>query len=195
MCDPITLMMIASSASKLVMANEQKKAAKNEANIAETRAQQQAQQEYAASQNQLAAEYSETQRQISDANDEDLEGKSDAIRAANKSLGTLRATETALSDSSLGTILFEEAYGNAMNYTRIGNTTDRKIDTLESNKKSQKQSYINRTTLAANNLANASAEAEKRRRTASLNFKSQVLSIGADSATSYGNYQVATGNY
>ena len=174
MCDPITMMII-SAGSKLVMADQQKTAAKNEANIAETRAQQQAQQEYAASEKQLAAEYSETQRQIADANDEDLEGKSDAIRAANKSLGTLRATETALSDSSLGTILFEEAYGNAMNYTRIGNTTDR--------------------TLAANNLANASAEAEKRRRTASLNFKSQVLSIGADSATSYGNYLVATGDY
>lgn len=194
MCEPITLMMM-SAASKLVMAGEQKTAAKNEANIAETRAQQLAQQEYAASEKQLAADYAETQRQIADANDEELEGKSDAIRAANKSLGTLRATETALSDSSLGTILFEEAYGNAMNYTRIGNTADRKIDTLESNKRSQKQSYINRTTLAANNLSNASAEAEKRRRTASLNFTSQVLSIGADSATSYGNLQVAKGNY
>jgi len=193
MCDPFTLMMIASAGTKLVSAGIENKATKNEANIAENRAQKAAKQEYAASEKQLAADYAESQRQIADTQTEELEGKSDAIRAANKSLGTLRATETALSDSSLGTILFEEAYGNALNYTRIGNTADRKTSAIESNKVTQKESYISRTTLAANNMENASAESDKRRRTSDLKLASSVLQIGADAATGYGTNQAAKG--
>lgn len=165
-------------AAKTGVAAMQMSAAKNEANKAEARAQEQAQDEYRASKQQLEFDYAEQQRQIIDTQDEELEAKSDAIRAANKSLGTLRATETALSDSSLGSILFEEAYGNAMNYVRVGNTAQNKVDALESNKVAAKQSYINKTTLAENNLENASAEAEARRKSASLNFLSSTLQIG-----------------
>ncbi|MDB4225468.1 hypothetical protein N9778_00400 [Hyphomicrobiales bacterium] len=174
MCDPITLMMMASAATSGV----QMIAAKSEANKAEIRAQSQAQDEYDAAQEQLKGEYAEQQRQIVDTQQKEFEDKSDAIRAANKSLGTLRATETALSDSSLGTILFEEAYGNALNYTRLGKSADNRVSTLESNKQAAKQSYISRTTLAENNLENAAAEASARRKTAGLNFVAQGVSLG-----------------
>lgn len=178
MCDPVTMLIlsVASSGAQMI-------AAQSEANKAEARAQKQAQDEYAAANQQLEADYAEQQRQIADAQSEEFEAKSDAIRAANKSLGTLRATETALSDSSLGTILFEEAYGNALNYTRLGNTADNKIRSLESNKEAAKQSYISRTTLAENNLENASAEASARRKSATLNFVASGVQLG----TSYAN--------
>lgn len=184
MCDPVTMLILSVASS-----GAQMMAAKSEANKAEARAQQQAQDEYAAANQQLEADYAEQQRQIVDTQEQEFEEKSDAIRAANKSLGTLRATETALSDSSLGTILFEEAYGNALNYTRLGNSADNKIATLESNKEAAKQSYISRTTLAENNLENASAEAEARRQTATLNFVAQGVSLG----TSYANHQSTIG--
>lgn len=173
MCEPITLLLMSMASSGAQMV-----AAKSEANKAEIRAQSQAQDEYAAAQEQLKGEYAEQQRQIVDTQQKEFEDKSDAIRAANKSLGTLRATETALSDSSLGTILFEEAYGNALNYTRLGKSADNRVSTLESNKQAAKQSYISRTTLAENNLENAAAEASARRKTASLNFVAQGVSLG-----------------
>lgn len=178
MCDPVTLMIMsmASSGAQMMMAQ-------GEANKAEIRAQNQAQDEFDAAESQLQSDYQEQQRQIIDTQAEEFEGKSDAIRAANKALGTLRSTETSLSDSSLGTILFEEAYGNAMNYARVGKTASNKIDSLEANKQALKQSYISRTTLAENNMENAAAEAGARRKSAALGFVASGVQLGT------GHYQ------
>ena len=189
MCDPVTMLILSVASS-----GAQMMAAKSEANKAEARAQKQAQDEYAAANQQLEADYAEQQRQIVDAQSEEFEAKSDAIRAANKSLGTLRATETALSDSSLGTILFEEAYGNALNYTRLGNTADNKVRSLESNKEAAKQSYISRTTLAENNLENASAEASARRKSATLNFVASGVQLGTGYANQKSTIAAIKGN-
>lgn len=174
MCDPITLMMMAQGA----MSGMQMIAAKKEANKAEARAVQQAEDEKIAANQQLEADYAEQQRQISDTQSEAFEGKSDAIRAANKALGTLRATETALSDSSLGSLMFEEAYGNALNYARLSKSTDKKIDALESNKNAAQQSFLNRTTLADNNLENTLAETSARKKSATLNFAASTIQMG-----------------
>ncbi len=174
MCDPITLMMMAQGA----MSGMQMIAAKKEANKAEARAVQQAEDEKIAANQQLEADYAEQRRQISDTQSEAFEGKSDAIRAANKALGTLRATETALSDSSLGSLMFEEAYGNALNYARLSKSTDKKIDALESNKNAAQQSFLNRTTLADNNLENTLAETSARKKSATLNFAASTIQMG-----------------
>jgi len=151
----------------------------SQANMAEDRANAQLADEFKAASTQLDREYAEGQRKIVEAQDEDFEGKSDAIRAANKALGTMRATETALTDSSLGTLMFEEAYGNALNYSRLDKTGKRKVMALESEKFGAEQSYISRTTLASNQNANLAADLSARRTGAMLGVASSGLSIYA----------------
>jgi len=177
MCDPITagLMM-----GQMFMAQKAQNAAIDQANQAAARANEQLQQEYAAAQAQTKAEYAETNRQMADEQSRDFDEKSDALRAANESLGTMRATETALSDASLGTILFEEAYGNALNYTRLDKTSQNALLALESQKEAATQNYISRTTLAQNQTTNTLAETHARKVTAKLQKTSSMLQIGAN---------------
>lgn len=180
MCDPVTLMIMSMAAS-----GAQAVSTISQANKAEKRANAQLQDQYDAEAVNLENQYEEQQRQIVDAQGEDLEAKSDAIRQANEALGTLRATETALSDSSLGTLLFEEAYGNALNYARIDNSGQNKIDAIESGKKTAMQSYLNNTTLAQNQTENVIAEANARKTGAILGFASD----GISAYTGYQNQQ------
>lgn len=170
MCDPVTLMIMSMAAS-----GAQAVSAISQANKAQDRANRQLQDQYDAEAANLENQYAEQQRQIVDAQAEDLEAKSDAIRQANEALGTLRATETALSDSSLGSILFEEAYGNALNYARIDKTGDNKISAIESGKAAAKQSYLNNTTLARNETENAIAQADANKTSAVLGFASSAV--------------------
>ena len=162
------------------LAGQQKRIAKQQADQAAARAQVQLQQEYAAAQAQTTAEYIETGRKMADEQARDFDEKSDALRAANESLGTLRATETALSDASLGTILFEEAYGNALNYSRLDKTSQNALLALESEKKASTQNYISRTTLAANQTTNTLAEVSARKTNADLQFLSSTLKVGQE---------------
>jgi hypothetical protein len=73
--------------------------------------------------------------------------------------------------------MFEEAYGNALNYSRLDDTGKRKVMALESEKFGAEQSYISRTTLAANQNANLAADLSARRTGAMLNLASSGLSI------------------
>lgn len=184
MCDPVTLMIMS-----MASAAAQTAAAVSQANKAQERANRQLQDQYDAEAANLENQYAEQQRQIVDAQAEDLEGKSDAIRQANEALGTLRASETALSDSSLGSILFEEAYGNALNYARIDKTGANKIAAIESGKDAARQSYLNNTTLARNETENVIAEADARKTNAYLGLASSAVST----YTGYQNQQAIIG--
>jgi hypothetical protein len=164
--------MIALSAVQGVMAIQQ-------ANAAAARAREQAQQEYKAAAEETKAKYQEANRKIAEEQLDTLDEQSDRVRAANEALGTLRATETALSDSSLGTIFFENAYGDALNYTRIDENSKREQMAYESEKYGAEQSYINRTTLAQNNATNAIAESNARKTNAILGVASSGLKIYA----------------
>lgn len=172
MCDPITIAMIATTVVSTAVAVDQ-------ANQAEDRANRQAQDSYKAAEANTKAQYDEANRKIAENNLDKMSEKSDAIRKANEALGTMRATETALSDSSLGSILFEESYGNALNYTRIDENARRQNASLESSKYAAEQEYINRTTLAANQAENAIAESNARRTNAVLGAVGSSLQIGA----------------
>lgn len=184
MCDPVTLMIMSMAAS-----GAQAVSAISQANKAQDRANAQLQDQYDAEAANLENQYAEQQRQIVDAQGEDLEAKSDAIRQANEALGTLRATETSLSDSSLGTILFEEAYGNALNYARIDKSGQNKVDAIESGKETAMQSYLNNTTLAQNQTENIIAEADARKTSAVLGFASD----GISAYSGYKNQQTIIG--
>ncbi len=162
--------MIALSVAQAGMAIQQ-------ANKASDRAAQQAEAEYKAAAEETKAKYAESNRKISEEQQNSFDEQSDRIREANKALGTLRATETALSDSSLGTIFFENAYGDALNYTRIDENSKRKQTAFESEKYSAEQAYINRTTQAQNSATNAMAEANARKTNAVLSAAGSGLSV------------------
>ena len=190
MCDPITAGLMG---LQMMNAQAAERAAIAQANQAAERANAQLQQEYAAAQAQTKAEYQETNRQMADEQSRDFDEKSDALRAANESLGTMRATETALSDASLGTILFEEAYGNALNYTRLDKTSQNALLALESQKGAAKQNYISRTTLAQNQTTNTLAEVSARKTTAKLQKTSTMLSIGANAYAQHSQQKAIKG--
>lgn len=162
--------MIALSVAQGVMQIQQ-------ANKAADRAAQQAEADYKAAAEETKAKYAEANRKIYEEQQDSFDEQSDRIREANKALGTLRATETALSDASLGTIFFENAYGDALNYTRIDETSKRKQMALESEKYGAETAYINRTTRSQNAATNAIAEANARKSSALLGIASNSLQI------------------
>ena len=156
--------------------------AMDQADQAASRANQQAQDSYKAAEAQTKAQYAETNRKQAEAAIDSMNEQSDRIRQANEALGTMRATETALSDSSLGTILFESAYGDALNYTRIDESFRREYAALETEKYGAEQAYINRVTQAKNQAENAIMESNARKTSAilgavgsGLQFKSQDM--------------------
>lgn len=154
----------------------------DQANQAKKRAAQQAADTYRAAEENAKAQYAETNRKQAEAGLDAMNEQSDRIRAANEQVGTMRATETALSDASLGTLLFENAYGNALNYTRIDETFHRQIAALESEKSGAAQNYINTTTQAKNQASNVMAEASARQTNAVLGAAGSYLSISNTAA-------------
>lgn len=172
MCISATTALLISSAMSAGVAVMQ-------ANAAASRARDQANAEYKAAAEETKAKYQEANRKIADEQADNLDEQSDRIRQANEALGTLRASETALSDSSLGTIFFEQAYGDALNYTRIDENSKREQAAYESEKYGAEQSYLNRTTLAQNNANNAIAESNARKTGAMLNLVGSGLKIHA----------------
>lgn len=171
----LMLLQIGTSAVSAMVAMDQ-------ADQAASRASQQAQDSYRAAEEQTKAQYAETNRKQAEAAIDSMNQQSDRIRQANEALGTMRATETALSDSSLGTILFESAYGDALNYTRIDESFRREYAALESEKYGAEQAYINRVTQAKNQAENAIMESNARKTGAilgavgsGLQFKAQDM--------------------
>lgn len=162
--------MIALSVAQGAMAVQQ-------ANAAADRAAQQAQDEYAAADANLKAQYAESNRKQAEAAIDNMNEQSDRIRAANEHIGTMRATETALSDASLTSILFENAYGDALNYTRIDENFNREFAALDSEKSGAQQSYLNTVTQAKNQANNAIAQANAQATGAVLNAAGTSLNI------------------
>lgn len=150
-----------------------------QASAAESRANQQAQDSYAAAKAETEAKYAEANRKQAEANLDAMANKSDAIRKANEQLGTLRAAETHLSDASLSTIFFEQGYGQALTYEKLATNNKREIAAIESEKFAAEQSYINRTTMAKNQADNLIAESNARRTGALLNAAGSGLNIYA----------------
>jgi hypothetical protein len=171
MCDPITIMMIASSAM-------QAKASMDQAKRMEQNAARQAKAQYDASKLQAEAEYAEANRKIAEEQEDNLDEQSERVRQSNEDIGSLQASETALSNSSLGLIMFEEMYGEALNITRIDTNTTRALAGLESNKAASEQNYSNVTTQAENQAGNVMAEASAKKTGAILGFASTSLSAG-----------------
>lgn len=171
MCDPLTIMMIASSAM-------QAKQSMDQAKRMEQNAARQAKAQYEASDRQLKAEYAEANRKIAEEQEDNLDEQSERVRQANEDIGSLQASETSLSNSSLGLIMFEEMYGEALNVTRIDKNTARSLAGLESNKDASMQNFSNVTTQAENQAGNIMAEAGAKKTGAILGFASTSLSAG-----------------
>ena len=171
--------------ASLAMSAVQGVAAMNEAKRAETRAREQANESYRQAAANTKAQYAETNRKIAEENIDALAEKSDAIREANYALGTFRASETALSDGSLGTVFFEQMYGENLAFSRMEKNQQRQLFALESEKTASEINYINQTTQVKNQAANQIAEANARKSAAMMNMVGSGLSIG----TSYYNQQ------
>tara|TARA_Y100000389_G_C17470138_1_gene529660 strand:- start:5572 stop:6168 length:597 start_codon:yes stop_codon:yes gene_type:complete len=171
MCDPITIMMIASSAM-------QAKQQMDQAKRMEQQAARQAKAQYEASKQQAEAEYAEANRKIAEEQEDNLDQQSERVRQSNEDIGSLQASETSLSNSSLGLIMFEEMYGEALNVTRIDKNSARALAGLESNKAASEQNYSNVTTQAENQAGNVMAEASAKKTGAILGFASTSLSAG-----------------
>lgn len=148
-----------------------------QASAAADRAAQQAQDSYAAAEAETKAKYAEANRKQAEAALDAMGEKSDAIRKANESLGTMRATETALSDSSLSTIFFEEGYGQALTYQRLDTNMRRELAAIESEKYGAEQAYINRTVMAKNQAENMIQESNARATGAILGAAGSGLNI------------------
>jgi len=174
-------LMVASLAMSAVSAAS----AISESNKAARRASEQAQSAYQAAEANTKAKYAETNRKIAEEQIDSMNEQSDKIREANYALGTFRAAETALSDSSLGTIGFEQLYGESVDYIRLERNQQRQFWALESEKAAAEINYINETTAARNQADNAIREANARASQAFLGAIGSGLQIG----TGYYNQQ------
>ena len=150
-----TTMMAISIGSSIAMGGMQMMMAQQQAAQQAAVARQQAEAEYAAAAQRANAEYAEANRQIGEAQIEEIETKSDLIREAKEQLGTLRAAETALSDSSLGNLFFESQYQNSADLVRITEQVDKQVAAGQAAKSAAAQGYINTVTIAKNNAGNA----------------------------------------
>jgi hypothetical protein len=173
MCDPITIAKLAITAASTAQSV-------SSANTAANNAATQAQYEYAAARDETIGRYREENRQISDAQQESFQESSDEIRKANEALGTMLAAETALTDGSFMSLVFEESYGGALALSTIEDNLEREIAANESNKKASEQAYINRTRVAQNKANNVIAQAQAQKTGAYLSAAGSGLSIGAD---------------
>ena len=117
MCDPITGMALASVASSVVSTA-----------MTTVSAGQQAKAEFEAAEQQRKAEEAEALRGIAQEQQEGLEQQSDIMRSAQEELGAAQASETMLSQTSLGSLLYAVeggAYDLSVGLGRIGEQTAR----------------------------------------------------------------------
>jgi len=92
----------------------------------------QADAEFKAAEAQRKAEEQEALRLLAQEQQESLEQQSDVVRAAQKELGELQASETMLTESSLGSILFAGEYGTQVGLGRIAEKEARDVALRES---------------------------------------------------------------
>lgn len=114
MCDPITGMALASVASSVVSTA-----------MTTVSAGQQAKAEFEAAEQQRKAEEAEALRGIAQEQQEGLEQQSDIMRSAQEELGAAQASETMLSQTSLGSLLYAGEYDLSVGLGRIGEQTAR----------------------------------------------------------------------
>ena len=142
MGDPVTAgLMIAASIASTVMTTKSANA--------------QADAEFEAAEQQRKAEEQEALRGIAQEQQEGLEQQSDVVRAAQKELGDLQASETMLTESSLGSILFTGEYGTQVGLGRISEKETRDVDLRKSQQLGAINEQANRGNVAA---AKASAQ-------------------------------------
>ena len=177
MCDPLT---IALSVAKGVMQLAQSQAVAKQVRQQNEIARQQALASYDAAQKQIEAEYAEANRQIAEAQEAEVEEASDLIREANEQLGTLRVSETALSDSSLGNLFFESYYTNSLNLYRLDENVDKQISASESLKGAALQSYLTTVRGAENRAQNILAQNAAKTAGSGLNMIGSAIQSGAD---------------
>lgn len=172
MCTGIEILQIASTVMGVMQAQS---AADEQRRIAE----EQARQNYETSKRNAEAKYAEANRQLAEKQQEKLTEESAAIREANEALGTFRAAETALSDASFTNLLFEQAYGEGLQYAVINENYERAFDATVAEKKATEINYINEVNMAANQAQNAIARANASADQALMGGISSGLSIGA----------------
>lgn len=172
MCTGFEIAMLAAVATSTVVAVDQ-------ANTAQGLANDQARAAYLAAEGQLEADYQSANAEIAREQEDTADEKSDRIRQANKVLGTMMATETSLSNASVGTFMFEELYGQSLNYVRLDKNLARAVEAGENQKWAAQVNYINNTSASKNAAENAIQRAQNNKVNAVLSGVSGGLQIGA----------------
>ena len=178
MCSPTIALQVGMAAASAVMQSRQ-------AAAQEKMATQMANNEYEAARRRLEAEYDEANRQIAEVQEQELEDASDLIRQANEELGTIRVSETALSDSSLGNLYFESSYTNSADLQRLEENVDKQIAAGEASKVASMESYKSRSQQAKNQAQNVMTQAANTKSKAYLN----VISTGVKAGVSQHKHQ------
>tara|TARA_R110002167_G_scaffold172856_8_gene371273 strand:+ start:5513 stop:6013 length:501 start_codon:yes stop_codon:yes gene_type:complete len=118
----------------------------------------QADAEFKAAEQQRKAEEQEALRLLAQEQQESLDQQSDVVRTAQKELGDLQASETMLTESSLGSILFTGEYGTEVGLGRISEKEARDVGLRKSQQLGAINEQANRGNIAA---AKASAQISK----------------------------------
>tara|TARA_R110000822_G_scaffold13959_9_gene49214 strand:+ start:404 stop:895 length:492 start_codon:yes stop_codon:yes gene_type:complete len=118
----------------------------------------QADAEFDAAEQQRKAEEQEALRLAAQEQKESLDQQSDVVRAAQQELGDLQASETMLTESSLGSILFAGEYGTEVGLGRISEKEARDVALRKSQQLGAINNQANRGNVAA---AKASAQISK----------------------------------
>ncbi len=171
MCSPTIALQVGMAAASAVMTSRQ-------ASAQERMATQMANDEYEAARRRLEGEYDEANRQIAEVQEQELEDASDLIRQANNELGTMRVSETALSDSSLGNLFFESHYTHSVDLQRLDENVDKQIAAGEASKLASVESYKNRSQQAKNQAQNTMTQAANATSKSYLNVISTGVSAG-----------------
>ena len=165
-------MSAASSAMNMMMQRQQ-------AAAAAAQARRQAEAEAKAAKARAEAEYAEANRQVAEAQQKEIQDKSDLIRDANEELGAMRAAETSLTEGSLGNLFFENDYAHSVDLIRVSDQTDKLIDAARAQKAASSQGYTNAVTIAQNNMQNAVLRASAQADSAMMGFVSSGIQIAA----------------
>ena len=171
MCSPTIALQVGMAVASAAMTSRQ-------AAAQEKMATQIANDEYEAARRRLDAEYDEANRQIAEVQEQEIEDSSDLIRQANEELGTMRVSETALSDSSLGNLFFESHYTHSADLQRLGENVDKQIASGEASKSASMEAYKSRTQGARNQAQNTMMQASNAKSRAYLNIVSTGVSAG-----------------
>ena len=173
MCTGVILTAASLAASAVQMQMQMQQARRME-----QRAAAQARAQYEASERNALAQYAEENRKIAEKALDTMDEQSDRVRAANEAMGPFMAADNNLSDGTFMSLVFEEAYGDSLNYIRLDRNAKREIASFESNKYAAEMNYINEVQMAQNQADNYMQEANARKTDAILGFVGSGLQIG-----------------